>query len=92
MKYLPSVLSYLAYPESVKRNLRQLFKFLVVLVCLITFYSVLFHFLMAYEGKDYSWITGVYWALTVMTTLGFGDITFYTDLGRLFPSWCSCRE
>ncbi len=84
MKYLPSVLSYLAYTESVKRNLRQLFKFLLVLVCLITFYSVLFHFLMAYEGKDYSWITGIYWTLTVMTTLGFGDITFHTDLGRLF--------
>ncbi|MFP3912332.1 MAG: potassium channel family protein [Desulfobacteraceae bacterium] len=84
MKYLPSVLSYLAYTESVKRNLRQLFKFLVVLACLVTSYSVLFHFLMDYEGKDYSWITGIYWTLTVMTTLGFGDITFHTDLGRLF--------
>ncbi|HDR67649.1 MAG TPA: potassium channel protein, partial [Bacteroidaceae bacterium] len=28
--------------------------------------------------------TGVYWTLTVMTTLGFGDITFQTDIGRLF--------
>jgi Trk K+ transport system NAD-binding subunit len=39
---------------------------------------------MAWEGRDYSWITGVYWTLTVMTTLGFGDITFESDLGRLF--------
>jgi len=39
---------------------------------------------MAFEGKSYSWITGIYWTLTVMTTLGFGDITFHTDLGRLF--------
>lgn len=84
MKYLPSVLNYLTQPESVKRNLRQLFRFLAVLVCLVILYSILFHFLMAYEGKDYSWITGVYWTLTVMTTLGFGDITFHTDLGRLF--------
>jgi Trk K+ transport system NAD-binding subunit len=47
-------------------------------------YSVLFHFIMLYEGKEYSWITGLYWTLTVMSTLGFGDITFVTDLGKAF--------
>jgi spermidine/putrescine transport system permease protein len=36
------------------------------------------------EGQDHSWLTGVYWTLTVMSTLGFGDITFTSDLGRLF--------
>ncbi len=84
MKYLPSMLSYFVYRESVKQNIIQLLKFLFVLTCLVAFYSILFHLLMAYEGKDYSWITGVYWTLTVMTTLGFGDITFHSDLGRLF--------
>jgi len=84
MKYLPSMLGYLAHRGSTKRNLYQLVKFLIVLIGLILLYSILFHFLMAYEGKEYSWITGVYWTLTVMTTLGFGDITFHTDLGRLF--------
>jgi Trk K+ transport system NAD-binding subunit len=39
---------------------------------------------MAYENQDHSWMTGFYWALTVMSTLGFGDITFHSDLGRLF--------
>jgi len=39
---------------------------------------------MASEGQDFSWITGFYWTLTVMSTLGFGDITFHTDLGRIF--------
>jgi len=84
MKYLPSTLGYLAYGRSAKRNLRQLFKFLVVLAGLVIVYSILFHLLMAFEGKEYSWLTGVYWTLTVMTTLGFGDITFHSDLGRLF--------
>ena len=51
---------------------------------LVSVYSMAFHFLMAIEGRNYSWITGVYWTLTVMTTLGFGDITFHSDLGRLF--------
>ena len=36
------------------------------------------------EGEQHSWITGFYWTLVVMTTLGFGDITFTSDIGRLF--------
>ena len=36
------------------------------------------------EGQQHSWITGFYWTLVVMTTLGFGDITFTSDVGRLF--------
>ena len=39
---------------------------------------------MEYEGQKHSWLTGFYWALTVMSTLGFGDITFHSDLGRGF--------
>jgi hypothetical protein len=48
------------------------------------FYSVLFHLLMLYEGRQYSWITGFYWTLTTMSTLGFGDITFTSDAGKIF--------
>lgn len=36
------------------------------------------------EGRQFSWLTGLYWTLTVMSTLGFGDITFHSDLGRAF--------
>src|SRR5690606_40758289 len=36
------------------------------------------------EGRDHSWTTGVYWTLTTMSTLGFGDITFESDAGRAF--------
>ena len=39
---------------------------------------------MLYEGQEHSWVTGFYWTLTVMSTLGFGDITFTSDLGRTF--------
>ena len=36
------------------------------------------------EGREYSWFTSVYWTLTTMSTLGFGDITFQSDAGRAF--------
>ncbi len=66
------------------RNIKLAGGFLLVLGVMVAGYSVLFHFLMAWEGRSYSWVTGFYWTLTVMTTLGFGDITFHSDLGRLF--------
>jgi len=84
MKYNPAVISYFFQKESTKRNVRQLLKFLLVLAAMVAVFSVLFHFIMAAEGKDHTWLTGVYWTLTVMSTLGFGDITFQTDLGRAF--------
>jgi len=84
MKFNPALISYFFQREGTKRNIRQLLKFLLVLTIMVTVFSVLFHFLMALEGKDYSWVTGFYWTLTVMSTLGFGDITFNSDLGRVF--------
>lgn len=62
----------------------MLLRFITILTAMITIYSIIFHFLMAWEGREYSWVTGFYWTLTVMTTLGFGDITFSGDAGRLF--------
>ncbi len=67
-----------------RRNLRVLARFFLLLAVMISVYSVGFHLLMEWEGQRHSWITGLYWTLTVMSTLGFGDITFDTDLGRLF--------
>ena len=51
---------------------------------MVCVYSILFHFLMIIENREFSWITGFYWTLTVMSTLGFGDITFATDIGKVF--------
>jgi voltage-gated potassium channel len=55
-----------------------------LLVVIVGVYSALFHELMEREGQSHSWPTAVYWTLVTMSTLGFGDITFESDLGRTF--------
>ena len=84
MKYLPSQLMSFLRERGAKHNVAILRRFSLTLFCMIAIYSVLFHLIMEYEGQYHSWITGVYWTLTVMSTLGFGDITFTSDLGRVF--------
>ncbi len=84
MKFLPSVVSYFLKGESTRQNIRMLLRFFLVLFVMITAYSVIFHLLMAAEGQRHSWLTGLYWTMVVMSTLGFGDITFHSDVGRIF--------
>lgn len=67
-----------------RRNAGYFLRFMLVLAVVVLVFSFLFHVIMEYEGREYSWITGLYWTLTVMSTLGFGDITFQSDLGMLF--------
>jgi len=85
MKTISTQLSYFLRDRSIQRNLWLLGRYLLVLVAVIVLFTVGFHFIMLYvEGEQHSWITGLYWTLTVMSTLGFGDITFQSDIGRLF--------
>jgi len=84
MKFIFSQLAHFVDLESNKRNMLFMLRLLLFVAALIAVYSVLFHLIMQAEGKEYSPITGVYWAFTVLTTLGFGDITFDSDLGKVF--------
>jgi len=84
MKFLPSQLLFFFQNKTAKKNMVLLTKFLSFILTIIVLYSTLFHVLMLYEGREFSWITGLYWTLTVMSTLGFGDITFSSDLGLVF--------
>ena len=76
----------LAEDTQLRRQLAPFVKYVVVLVAVVLSFGWLFHVIMAWEGQDHSWFTGIYWALTVMSTLGFGDITFESDLGRAFST------
>ena len=84
MKSIPAQLITMLRQKRHQRNVTRLIRFLAVLFLMVFAYSACFHYIMAYEGRSFSWITGFYWTLTVMSTLGFGDITFSSDLGRVF--------
>ncbi len=84
MKNFVSLMLVYMRNRTSRRNLAALMRFLIVLALLVVLYSVVFHVIMEWEGRQYSWVTGVYWTLTVMSTLGFGDITFHSDLGLIF--------
>ena len=86
MKFLSSQVAAFLEKGSSRRNFNLLVKFLLILLLMIIVYSVGFHLIMSWEGQKHSWFTGFYWTLTVMSTLGFGDITFNTDVGRLFST------
>lgn len=83
MKQLSAQLAFLQTGNA-RRDVRALLKLVGLLAAIVLIYSAAFHILMASEGQHHSWLTGVYWTLTVMSTLGFGDITFHSDPGRAF--------
>ena len=85
MKITSTLLAYFLEDERLRKDLRALARYFLFVAAVVLVFTVVFHFIMwGVEGQEHSWITGLYWTLTVMSTLGFGDITFTSDVGRLF--------
>ena len=83
MKTLGMMLASVAAPLR-RRDARIFLWLLLALVVLVVGFAAVFHQLMALEGESYSWATGIYWVLVTMSTLGFGDIVFASEAGRIF--------
>jgi voltage-gated potassium channel len=82
--------AYLVEFQSLGRALaasrRKILVFLSAVLMIVLIMGTLMYVV---EGPDNGFTsipTSVYWAITTMTTVGFGDITPKTDLGRLIAS------
>jgi Trk K+ transport system NAD-binding subunit len=72
--------------RSKKKNVARFLRFGLVLVLFVFCYMQVYGKLMSEElgGVEIGWVEAFYWVLTTMSTLGYGDITFSGDSGRLF--------
>lgn len=83
MKFATALLTMLAAPKA-QSSIRALLRLVVIFVAAVLLFSVGFHAIMEQEGREFSWPTSIYWTVVTMSTLGFGDITFESDLGRMY--------
>ncbi len=65
---------------------RKILVFLSFVLVVVVVMGTLMYVVEGPENGFTSIPVGVYWAITTMTTVGFGDITPKTDLGRLIAS------
>lgn len=84
MKFADTALGLFLRSNAFRRNIRTLRSYFIFLLLVIAVFSAIFQFLMGLEGQRHSWVTGIYWVLATMTTLGYGDVLFLEDIGRIF--------
>jgi voltage-gated potassium channel len=89
-RFFPQKPVHLLQRITSRRNATLLLRLFTAFIILMILYVAAFRYLMQLEGREYSVITGVYWILSTMTTLGLGDIAFASEAGRLFTVLVVC--
>jgi voltage-gated potassium channel len=80
------VSEFAALQRALMASRRKIMVFLAFVMLVVMIMGTLMYVVEGPENGYTSIPVGVYWAITTMTTVGFGDITPKTDLGRLFAS------
>lgn len=82
IKSIPSVFK----KRTKARNAVRFLRFGLILVLFVYCYMQLYTNLMSeqLDGAEIGWVESFYWVLTTMSTLGYGDIVFTSESGRLF--------
>lgn len=77
---------YQGLGRALRASGRKILVFLSVVLMIVLVMGTLMYVVEGPANGFTSIPTAVYWAITTMTTVGFGDITPKTDLGRLISS------
>jgi len=87
LKLAPYVEDYLLLGNAVMASRRKILIFLSVVAIVVIVNGTLIYVVETGPGSGFTSIpTAVYFAITAVTTVGFGDITPQTDLGRALTS------
>ena len=80
------VSEYQVLGQALRASRRKIMVFLAAVLMIVLVVGTLMYVVEGPANGFTSIPTAVYWAITTMTTVGFGDITPKTDLGRLIAS------
>ncbi len=80
------VSEYHAIGQALRASRRKIMVFLAAVMMIVLVIGTLMYVVEGPANGYTSIPTSVYWAITTMTTVGFGDITPKTDFGRLIAS------
>ena len=78
--------AHIALGRALAASRRKILVFLSFVLMMVLVLGTVMHVVEGPENGFTSIPTAMYWAVTTMTTVGFGDITPKTDLGRLIAS------
>lgn len=77
---------YLMLGQALRASARKIFVFLSVVALIVFVMGTLMYVI---EGPEHGFTSvpiGIYWAISTVTTVGYGDVTPSTAIGRIFAS------
>jgi voltage-gated potassium channel len=86
LKLTAYVWEYQAMGRALVASRRKILVFLSAVLMIVVIMGTVMYVVEGPENGFTSIPTAIYWAITTMTTVGFGDITPKTDVGRLVAS------
>lgn len=86
LKLVEYVHEFVALKQALMASRRKILVFLSFVMLVVMVMGTLMYVVEGPENGYTSIPVGVYWAITTMTTVGFGDVVPKTDLGRVIAS------